>query len=683
MQINTNIQANLTKDESEVFSTIKQVIEKYTPSTVAYAVGGWTRDKLLGIPSDDIDIMLSNISGEDFAQMVTKHLGIKDAHTIKSNPEKSKHITTSKAYIPLSSGKIQEIDFAQARSEVYKEDSRIPDIKPATPQEDATRRDLTINAIFYNINKNKLEDFTGNGIKDLISNTIRTPLDPLKTFSDDPLRIFRVIRFSAKYNGKIDPETYQAMTNPQLREEIKQKISKERIGQEFIKMMKNPNPQIAIELLKNTNLLQDIISEALKGTQYEGKLAELDMSQQNPHHKLTLWGHTMEVVKSIIDKYKDAEPETRITMILAALMHDLGKLYKDIWGESKSFPGSRSFHGHEDESSKMTDLIFRYLKIEPYIQQVSTLAKEHMRPHRFTERAQGGSRAMRKFIRQMGEQSLNWLDVFNLSVADAYAKDVIKDPSIVEQYNNLETKLREALATLKPISEKSTIKPILDGNEIMTVLEFNNRGIKPGPIMKEMTEFIKELRDENPDITKEDAIKLLKEKYEPTLPPIKQAQEKQENKKDEKEPEKDTTCPMQLLGRKIIEINDLFNEKKYYEISSIASQLKEEYGNDENITRFIAATTFSLLIKGGQEYRNNETIDYLFINAEKNFFDYVLCSYVLGILLLIDTPTEDKTIKEIGERVITMSPDLVKKIFNMLPKEIYRKDLKKKLEKKL
>ncbi len=111
MQIDINIAQKITNDEKEIFSIIKEVIEKYTPSTKAFVVGGWTRDKLLGTQSNDIDIMLSNISGEDFAKILTNHIGAKEAHTIKGNPEKSKHITTSKAYIPLSSGVVQEIDF--------------------------------------------------------------------------------------------------------------------------------------------------------------------------------------------------------------------------------------------------------------------------------------------------------------------------------------------------------------------------------------------------------------------------------------------------------------------------------------------------------------------------------------------------------------------------------------------
>ena len=149
--IDTNIQSSFTSDEKDLFDTINSVIEQESPSTNAFVAGGWVRDKLLGKSSNDIDIMVDNMTGEQFANLVTTQLGVKGPHVIQENPEKSKHITTAKAFIPLPSGNVQEVDFAQARQEVYRGNSRIPDIQPATPQEDASRRDLTINSIFYHI----------------------------------------------------------------------------------------------------------------------------------------------------------------------------------------------------------------------------------------------------------------------------------------------------------------------------------------------------------------------------------------------------------------------------------------------------------------------------------------------------------------------------------------------------
>ena len=235
MNLVYDINSHLTVDEKEVISILMTVVEKYSPNTTPRFAGGWVRDRMLGIPSDDIDVMLDNISGEIFAGYISQHLGLKDPHTIRANPEKSKNIETAKMYVNLSSGKKQELDFARARKEVYN-DSRVPDIQPASPEEDAQRRDLTINSLFFNIVTRQVEDFTGKGIKDLVSKTIRTPLNPLITFKEDPLRIFRCIRFSAKYDGNIDPETLNAMKDPSLVQDIKQKISRERIGAELQKM---------------------------------------------------------------------------------------------------------------------------------------------------------------------------------------------------------------------------------------------------------------------------------------------------------------------------------------------------------------------------------------------------------------------------------------------------------------
>jgi len=664
-KIDTNIK--FSPGEQEIIKAIREVINLYSPDTEAYIVGGFVRDKLLGIPSNDIDIMVSNISSENFSKLITNHLGLKESHLIKSNPEKSKFISTNKIFLPTSEGE-QEIDIAQARTETYNEDSRIPETQTATPEEDANRRDLTINSIMFDIKNNKIVDFTGKGIKDLITNTIRTPLDPIKTFFDDPLRIFRVIRFAAKYNGKIDNETYQAMLDPRLRESIKSKISRERIGQEIHKMLSNPNAPKAIELLKETGLWQDIIQQALVGTKYESKMAPIDMEQNNPNHTLTVWGHTMQVVKNILDKYPDTEGDKRVVMILSALMHDMGKLFYEIHSESKSHPGSTSYIGHEQESKEISEYILKFLHLNTYIQQVSGIARNHMRPH-FQERDDNaGLKAMRKFIRQMGEQSLDWVDIFNLALADATAKSNEIDPSTVKQYQEIESQLQQALTSLNPIKDAS-IEPILNGNEVMKILN-----IKPGIWMSEIMEFVKELKDDNPTITKDEAANILKQKYQNIDPSeIKQASSNKGMS---------STCPMHLLKSKIEDINTALGEKEFYKVSQTLKELKEDYGKDENILRLIAISTFKLLLEG-EKHKDADVLSYLFKYAEKNFFDTILCSYVLGILMLIRTPTEDTILKEIGERMAKMSPGTVKSVLSKLPKDIYRPELKKDIEKLL
>jgi len=666
MNIDTNIQKSLTPEEKELFSILRTIVSQKSHGTTLRVAGGWLRNKLLGKAATDIDIMVDNLSGEQMARLVTDYLGVDPAHTIKSNPEKSKNITTSKAYIPLPvSKKTLEVDFAQARSEIYKDNSRIPELKSATPQQDAYRRDFTVNSMFYNLATNQIEDFTGMGIKDLIAKNLRTPLDPLTTFKEDPLRIFRCIRFSSQLGFNIDPSTYEAIKDPSLREEIKKKVSKERIGSEFIKAINSSKPDYAIGLFKDTGLMDDIISEALKGTKYENKMASLDMEQGNIHHKLNLWGHTMEVVKNVLNKYPDTDSEKRVTMVLAALMHDLGKLFKDIQGESKSHPGNKSYHGHEDESKQIAEYILKYLKIEPYIQQVAGLSEQHMRAHQFTEQGQGGARALRKFLRVMGEQSLNWLDVFNLSVADAYSKGLEIEPETVKQYQELEQRLQEALTSMSPTKDIATIKPILDGNAIMNILN-----VKPGPIMKEITNFVKELMDENPNITKEEAANELKKKYQNPQPPVVTSADSK-GAKDSKA----STCSAQIIQQKTANIRELFNANKTREAVSVMNGLRESFGNDEKITRLIAINTFKSLIKDSGT-RDNNLVQYVFDKATENFFDSVLNAYALGILLITKTATNDNVLREVASRVLKMSPGILRSVVDALPKEqIVNQDL--------
>jgi tRNA nucleotidyltransferase (CCA-adding enzyme) len=359
--MNIDITNNLTPDEKELFDSLRSIVQEVAPGSSLRVAGGWVRDKIMGKLSDDIDFMVDNMSGEKMARLITEKMGLQGPHVIEANPDASKHLETAGVKIPISNGTEFDLDFAMARQEVYNDESRIPEIKPASPQEDAMRRDLTINSLFYNIMNGELEDFTGKGIDDLSSMTIRTPEDPLKTFQDDPLRIFRTIRFASRYNGNIDEETLAAMNDPSLRASILQKVKKERIQEELHKTLKGPNPLVAVNLLKSTGILEDIIGEAIKGSEFEGKMAPFDMDQNNPHHELTVWDHTVKVVENILMYYPDTDPEKRAIMILTALMHDLGKLYYEIHEDKGD---KTSYSGHEKASGDISKLILKYLKFK-------------------------------------------------------------------------------------------------------------------------------------------------------------------------------------------------------------------------------------------------------------------------------------------------------------------------------
>jgi tRNA nucleotidyltransferase (CCA-adding enzyme) len=169
----------------------------------------------MGKQSNDIDIALDDMYGEEFAKILNEKLypdGQKKFGVIKSNSEKSKHLETATIRVHGTF-----IDLVNLRSEKYSETSRVPVIEIGTPEEDAYRRDLTINTMFYNINMGEVEDFTKLGIKDLEEGIVRTPLEPLQTFLDDPLRVLRTIRFATRFHFNIIPEIFTAAKDPRVR----------------------------------------------------------------------------------------------------------------------------------------------------------------------------------------------------------------------------------------------------------------------------------------------------------------------------------------------------------------------------------------------------------------------------------------------------------------------------------
>lgn len=207
--------------------------------------GGWVRDKLLGIETHDIDVAINCMTGEDFGRQLgqfcdlpstiekyaitKKDLG--NLHTIKANPAKSKNLATATCRLFGA-----EVDFVNLRKEVYTEKSRNPEIEFGSPQEDALRRDATVNALFYNLHTSQVEDFTS-GISDLKAKIIRTPLEPFQTFMDDPLRVLRLVRFASRLGFAIDKEAERMMGDRRVLEAFQAKISRERVGIEVKKML--------------------------------------------------------------------------------------------------------------------------------------------------------------------------------------------------------------------------------------------------------------------------------------------------------------------------------------------------------------------------------------------------------------------------------------------------------------
>jgi len=282
--------------EEKIFGFLLEVLKDERRKTVLRVAGGWVRDKLLQLECDDIDIdiALDDISGKDFAHIVEEHLEKSLEHSsvavILKNPDKSKHLETARI-------KIFDvwIDLVNLRTETYADSSRVPEIVLGTAEEDALRRDLTINALFYNINDGVVEDLTSLGLTDLREGIIRTPLQPRTTFLDDPLRALRAVRFAGKLGFKVNPDIIETCRLPevrwfsafspvprctfftchvlsasysrrgpcvvltlQVRSALETKVSKERIGAEVDKMLRSASPLTCVNLLRDLSLFPSV-----------------------------------------------------------------------------------------------------------------------------------------------------------------------------------------------------------------------------------------------------------------------------------------------------------------------------------------------------------------------------------------------------------------------------------------
>jgi tRNA nucleotidyltransferase (CCA-adding enzyme) len=207
---------DLTESERALFAAIRACCAVHAPDLVVRAAGGWVRDKLMRRHSSDIDFALDTMSGAQFADMfVNKHLAscspaqMSGIGVIRKNPQQSKHLETACFHVFGMS-----IDCCGLRTDVYTDQStRIPEIRLGTPEEDANRRDFTINSLFFNLRTCEIEDFTSRGLQDLAEGLIRTPIDPVQTFLDDPLRVLRAVRFAGRFRFRVDPALVDAASS--------------------------------------------------------------------------------------------------------------------------------------------------------------------------------------------------------------------------------------------------------------------------------------------------------------------------------------------------------------------------------------------------------------------------------------------------------------------------------------
>lgn len=398
-------------------------------SVEAYVVGGYVRDLLLGKEVNDIDIVVIG-DGVEFAKNVAKEIG------------NAKVVTFEKfgtAMLPYDGGKIE---FVGARKESYSRSSRKPDVIVGTLEDDLSRRDFTINAMAVSINTERFGTLVDpfHGRKDLENKLIRTPLEPLATFDDDPLRIMRAIRFAAQKDFTIEKKTLAAI--PQMKERLSI-ISQERITDEFMKIMASPKPSIGLRLLFDTGIMAIIFPE----------VADLyGVDQRKDHHHKDVFLHTCQVVDNI------AAMTDKLYLRLAALLHDIAKPRTKKFIEGIGW----TFHGHEEIGARMVKHIFRRLKLPlehvPYVEKIVRL---HQRPMQLVDGTVTDS-ALRRLLFEAGEDID---DLMTLCRADITSKN----PKLVKQYSaNYDVVYQK----MKEVEEKDRLRafqPPVRGEEIMRV----------------------------------------------------------------------------------------------------------------------------------------------------------------------------------------------------------------------
>ncbi|MFC0516246.1 CCA tRNA nucleotidyltransferase [Mucilaginibacter angelicae] len=416
-----------------VFSVISRLAGEQ--NVQAYAIGGFVRDIFLKRPSKDIDIVVIG-NGIAFAETVAANLKVKLA--VYKN-----FGTASLKYRDL------EVEFVGARKESYRRDSRKPIVENGTLEDDQKRRDFTINALAISLHPDTFGELLDpfNGIVDLENKLIRTPLNPNETFSDDPLRMMRAIRFATQLNFRIDDIAVEAIKNTADRISI---ISQERITDELNKIILSPVPSIGFNYLFDTGLLHKIFPQmtALYGVDYvDGK-----------GHKDNFY-HTLQVLDNICETTND------LWLRWAAILHDIAK------PATKRFePGHGwTFHGHEDRGARMVPKIFAQLKLplNEKMKQVQKLVQLHLRPIVLSQSIVTDS-AVRRLLFEAGDDIEG---LMLLCKADITTKNEYK----VKKYrNNFELVQQK----LKDVEERDSIRnwqPPVTGNDIMTMF-----GIKEG-----------------------------------------------------------------------------------------------------------------------------------------------------------------------------------------------------------
>ena len=417
------------KIDTPVFHTVGSTADSL--SRECYAVGGYVRDLILNRHSKDIDFVTVG-SGIEVAEAVARKLG------------KGTHLSVFRSFgtAQVKRGDT-ELEFVGARKESYRSNSRNPIVEDGTLDEDIARRDFTINAMAICVNADRFGELIDryDGIGDIERRIIRTPLDPDITFSDDPLRMMRAVRFATQLQFDIYPATFEAISRNASRIKI---ITKERIMDELMKIMASPRPSVGWKLLAATGLLPLIFPEldAMRG---------VDTVKGRSHKDNFL--HTLEVLDKV------AETSDDVWLRWSALLHDIAKPVTKRWDSVQGW----TFHNHNFIGAKMVPRIFRTMKfpLNEKMKFVAKMVELHMRPIALVEDEVTDS-AVRRLIHDAGDD-LN--DLMTLCRADITSKNADKVKRHLANFDHVREKMEE----LEARDHVRNFQPPVDGNEIMTL----------------------------------------------------------------------------------------------------------------------------------------------------------------------------------------------------------------------
>jgi tRNA nucleotidyltransferase/poly(A) polymerase len=427
---------NCTDQELIILNKITDAAQELGLET--YLIGGFVRDKLLGRPTKDADIVCAG-DGIALAKAVAKKF--------KPVPEVSYFKNFGTAQISLKGLKEDsfEIEFVGARKESYAIDSRKPEVEPGTLEDDQKRRDFTINAMAISLNKKdygKLVD-PFNGVDDLKNKTIKTPLDPLQTFSDDPLRMMRAIRFATQLNFTIEEKTLQAIKDDAHRMTI---ISQERITAELNKIIASPKPSIGFDHLFKTGLLHIIFPQMvdLAGAEYK----------DGHGHKDNFY-HTLQVLDNLACNSDD------LWLRWAAVLHDIAKPITKKFEDGHGW----TFHGHEAVGGRMVPKIFGKLKLplNDHMRFVKKMVELHLRPISLTKENITDS-AIRRLLFDSGE---DFDSLMLLCEADITSKNKVKVKRYIGNFGIVRQRCKEVEET----DHIRNWQPPIDGQQIMELFD--------------------------------------------------------------------------------------------------------------------------------------------------------------------------------------------------------------------